>query len=252
MKSTIFITTFSEEGYESYGKKWIDGFISYIKDNTALIYVDFDIGVTDNKIKIVDFNKKIPQHRSWANNFYITNTVSKNGYKQLGIKFSYKAFMIIDVLENYSDEYIVWLDGDCEFKPFNDFANFVPKLLGNKFMACQVEKGTAAWRNEEHVESGILLFDSSHQDKSKFVNELKMLYNINYIKNLEKPYDGFLIKRALDRTKIPYVDLFPANYIPAESSAVTTFIHPELNSRFKHNIYRTIKKPFFEFKKNNV
>lgn len=247
MKSVVFITTFSKEGYKAYGETWIDGFISYVKNANALIYVDFDLTVSDNRVKIVDFNKKIPQHKLWANNFYIADTVSKSGYKHLGIKFSHKSFVIIDVLENYSNEYVVWLDGDCEFKPFDDFTNFIPSLLDNKFMACQVEKDTAAWRNEEHVESGILLFDSAHHDKIKFVNELKMMYDINYIKTLERPYDGFLIRRALECTKTSYVDLFPANYVPTESSADKTFIHPEINCRFIHNIYRTIDKPFFEY-----
>jgi len=248
MNPVIFITTFSKEGYESYGKTWIDGFTSYTKNITALIYVDFDLLVEDSRITVVNFNNTIPQHAVWARSFYAADTVSKNGYKHLGIKFSYKGFVILDVLEKYSNEYIVWLDGDCEFKPGDDFNNFVPLLLDNKFLACQVEKGIAKWRNEEHVESGILIFDTGHQDKLKFVNELKRIYEVEYIKDLEKPYDGFLIKRALDHTNIQYTDLFPADYIPSESSAQETFIHPELNCRFKHNIYQTIRKPFFEYK----
>ena len=248
MKPVIFITTFSKEGYESYGKTWIDVFTSYTKDSIALIYTDFEL-VTDNaRIKGIDFDSNIPYHSVWANEFYNADTISKNGYKQLGIKFSHKAFVMLDVLEKYSNEYVIWLDGDCEFKDFADFNEFVPKLLNNTFMACQIEKDIAVWRKEEHIESGIILFDTMHADKLKFVNELKRLYSIDYIKTLEKPYDGFLIKRALDNIKIQYVDLFPEGYIPSESSAHTTFIHPEIYCRFNHNIYTTIKKPFFEYR----
>jgi len=246
MKHTIFITTFSKEGYEAYGKTWVDGFISNTQNVTAIVYTDFDFIAPSNRITVVDFNASIPQHKVWADDFYLSDTVSQNGYKQLGIKFSHKAFVILDILEKYSEGYIVWLDGDCEFKPFTDFNNFIPDLLDNKFIACQIEKGITDWRNEDHVESGILIFDASHQDKYEFVAELKILYG-DHIKTLEKPYDGFLIKQALNNTNTQYIDLFTDGYTPSDSSANTTFIHPEIQCRFKHNIYRTIKKPFFEY-----
>ena len=82
----------------------------------------------------------------------------------------------------------------------------------------------------------------------EFVAELKNLYWGEYIKTLEKPYDGFLIRQTLANKNIQYVDLFLNGYTPKESSAKETFIHPEIQCRFKHNIYQSIKKPFFEYK----
>lgn len=249
MKPTVFVTTFSKECYTVYGKNWIDGFVNHTNNVSAVIYTDGHLNLSNDRITVVDFNKEIPQHKEWADNFYTTDTVSKAGYKHLGIKFSYKTFVMLDMLTKFSNKYIVWLDGDCEFKQYNDFNNFIPNVLTDKFVACQVEKGFSEWRGDkEHIESGILIFDSAHPDKIKFVNELKIMY-AEHIKTLEKPYDGFLIKQALDNTGIEYIDLFPSGYTTKSSApADTTFIHPEINCRFRHNMYKTISKPFFEYK----
>ena len=125
MKPIKFITTFSKNGYNLYGQTWINTFSSNVKDEniTVDLYVDFPITVDDPRINIVDYDKAISTHKKWLKDFE-TNFTGLFYNKKMGMRFSYKAFVIQHALKNNSNCYLIWLDGDCIFKPGQEFANF--------------------------------------------------------------------------------------------------------------------------------
>lgn len=244
---TIFSTTFSEQGYKAYGYRWIETFLKYVSsDNVfAKIYVDFPLTVDSDKIEIVNYDKELSSHKSWLNDY--KNLAHKNNIPlnriHEGIKFSFKMFVIIDLLEKYNDDYVVWLDGDCVFKENSNYENFAPKVLNNNFMACQIDKGVNDWRNEDHIESGILVFNTRSLEKTKFLFKLKENYQVELVSTMQQPFDGFILCRTLKQTGVSFVDLFPQNYKMVLNTSDHTFFHPELKSRFRHDILFSIDKP---------
>jgi hypothetical protein len=181
---------------------------------------------------VLNFNEHIPEHKDWVDSFKVLHP--HKGECVLGITFSYKAFVMMYALNNLSD-YVVWLDSDCVFKE-NTYKDFAQKVLNGKFIAVQVDKVSEKgdWKPEEHIESGIVVFDVEHPDKNKFLNRFKELYDPATMAKMVEPYDGFVISRTC--TEIDFVDLFPPNYTITHLDPNLTFIHPELQQRFIHNI----------------
>lgn len=233
MKQTTFITTFSQKGYKPHGKAWIESFINNVKDAKAIIFTDYDLQVSHEKITVVNFNELIPEHKLWVDKF--NGLPNKNiSEKKLGVKFSYKSFVMMYAFEHLS-EYVIWLDSDCVFKT-NEYSNFAESVLDNKFISVQVDKVAINdwWKTEEHVESGIVIFDMDHPDKNKFANKFKELYEPKLMAEMTKPYDGFILMRSC--REVEFVDLLPEGYTILDLDPNLTFIHPELKSRFIHNI----------------
>ena len=248
MKNIKFVTTFSANGYQVYGKTWIESFLEKTKkypNITAKIYVDgLDISQFNyNKIEVVDYDSEIPTHKSWVELFK-NQSKHDTWNRDLGIKFSFKSFVMIDSLKKISDGYVVWLDADCVFM-LDDFENWPESLLNNTFMACQREHGS------EHVESGIIIFDSEHSDKNQYINEFESYYlDPNKFNNFGQFFDGYAVGRTLNIINIPYVDLnekYGKGGIQSDPNC--TFLNPEIQKRFVHNIGITGKRQYEEWGK---
>jgi hypothetical protein len=248
VKQVKFFTTFSNNGYNVYGKTWIDSFLEKTKnyDNIiAKIYVnnmDMSTLPSTDKIEFVNFDIAIPEHKSWIE-FYGNNSTHDDFTKKLGIKFSYKSFAMMDILKQNSDCYAIWLDADCVFTSDN-FDNFPESLLNNNFIACQCESGS------EHIESGIVIFDTAHIDKNKFLEKFYNFYNIpKQFNDFGQFFDGFIIGRTLIHTNINYIDLNDGyGLIGIQSDPTCTFLNPEIKDRFLHNIGITGKRQYNTWK----
>jgi hypothetical protein len=232
MKPIKFITTFSQNGYTLYGKHWIKTFSENVENDnvTVDLYLDFLIPISDSRINIVNYDSAIPNHKNWIKQF---ESKSKHTLynKKMGIRFSFKSFVMQHAIDNNKDCYVVWLDGDCIYKP-NTY-NFIQSLLNGNAVACQREHNGGA----DHIESGIVIFDVDHLDTKLFNTRFKQLYQVDTLINQEFPYDGFMIYLSLKQSGITYTDL-NAGYGRGgiQSDPNQTFLHPEIQSRFYHNI----------------
>lgn len=244
MKPIKFITTFSKNGYEVYGKTWIESFSMFVKDNTDItadIYVDFTLEVKDDRINLIDYNQAIQHHKSWLTEFDTKYKQSRYN-KKMAMRFSYKSFVMQHAL-NTTGCYLIWLDGDCVFKPEQDYSKFAEELLNGKFIAVQREINNG----DDHCESGIVIFDTDHSDKHKFLNQFVNNYKIENIIGMTSPYDGFIIYKSL--SGIDYVDLNDGyGRGGIQSDPNETFLHPEINKRFLHNIGITGKSQYEAWK----
>jgi hypothetical protein len=239
MKPIKFITTFSQNGYDLYGKQWLETFSANVKeqDITVDLYIDFPLKVLDNRINIIDYNIAIPNHKDWLNEFSsLFKGIMYN--KKMAMRFSYKSFVMQHALKNNSDCYIIWLDGDCIFKPNQTYSD-LSNILDTKFIAVQREHNGG----HDHCESGFVLFDVDHKDKEQFLTTFIETYKLNNIINESSPYDGFMIYKSL--INIEYVDL-NENYGKGgiQSDPSCTFLNPILQSRFIHNIGVTGKSQY--------
>ena len=239
MKPIKFITTFSKTGYEVYGKEWINSFINNVKEQDIMVdlYIDFPISLNDKRINIINYDTAIPSHKSWLNEF---SSLFKGALynKKMAMRFSYKSFVMQHALKNNSNCYLIWLDGDCIFKP-NQTYNDLIDVLHDKFIAVQREHNGG----QDHCESGFVLFDVDHKDRETFLSTFIKTYELNNIITESSPYDGFMIYKSL--TNIDYVDL-NENYGKGgiQSDPSCTFLNPILQNRFIHNIGVTGKSQY--------
>lgn len=232
-----FITTFSKSGYHVYGKRWIETFIEMTgeyENITAEIFVDGmdarDVH-SNEKVKVYNYHDSITQHSQWEKLFLSETSKTYSWLIDSCIKFSFKSFVMMHALRNTDEGYVIWLDGDCEIIN-NNYDTWPENILENKFMACQREKG------ETHVETGVVVFDSEHKDKNKFLETFESLYMIpEKFNSFDQLFDGFVVGRTLDTTDVSYVDLNKEYGLDGiQSDPSSTFLHPEIKSRFIHNI----------------
>ena len=155
------------------------------------------------------------------------------------VRFSHKGFVIQHALSKIKEGYLVWLDGDGFFKDKN-YKDFPSMFFQNdEVLACQVEDGN-------HVESGILIFNTENQNLQKFTDSYKNNYKLEEVLHkYGEPYDGHVTRRSLDHSQVKYYDLnknFGRGGIQSDPNE--TFLHPEIKNRFTHNIGITGKKSY--------
>jgi hypothetical protein len=246
METIKFITTFSKNGYYVYGKSWIESFLEFTKDYpsiSAKVYIDgMDLdelkSTYNNRIEFVDFDVAIPNHKVWLDYFQKTSTHGPRN-KELSIKFSFKSFVMINELKINNNNIVVWLDADSIFKSY-DFDSFIDETVKDKFIACQREHAS------EHVESGIVIFNTQHYDKQVFLDTFESFYTVaEKFNSFGQFYDGFVIYRTLDHSQISYIDLNKGYGVEGiQSDPNYTFLNPVLHRRFHHNIGISGKKNY--------
>jgi hypothetical protein len=239
-----FVTTFHNNGYELYGKSWIKSFTKNAakqRNNIKAIVYAHDIPnlTTEHpQIEILDYDKTLPEHAAWKQE-YLEKSGHTDHVKNFTIRFSHKGFTIQHALDTIKEGYVIWLDGDVIFKDYT-YTNFPQVVLqNNEVIACQVEDGN-------HVESGILIFDVEHPDIEKFKESFKFNYSLDQIlTTYGEPYDGYVVRRSLVNSEINFYDLnkdFGRGGIQSDPNE--TFLHPEIDTRFTHNIGITGKKNY--------
>jgi hypothetical protein len=234
----ILATTFSYQGYLTYGKKWIESVSRFWPEDTKVhLYIDFDIIVPKN-FKIIRFNFERPQEK--LKNIFDAKFSDKtfhkfNEIKSKVIKFSYKSFVICNELDMHknTNDIFVWLDGDVETIKLISTKDIASTLNG-KFLSCQSEKHS---RKAQHTESGILIFDLGHDNTEIFKKEFYECYTSRKLFSVKKPYDGYLISYVLKNNNLDYFDFNASRYISGKTSNKDlTFQHVFLKDRFIHNI----------------
>jgi hypothetical protein len=243
-KPITFITTFHKNGYELYGKLWIESFIKNVASKrnnvTAIIYSHNipNLKIDHPQIKVVDFDKEIPNHEKWKTE-YLNNTKHQRYIREMTVRFSHKGFVIQNALNNVKKGYLVWLDGDVVFNNEN-YDNFPDMFFNNEeVIACQIE-------DSNHIESGILLFDMENKKTNDFAKQYENNYKLEEIlNNYHEPYDGHVTRRSLSKSLVKFYDL-NKDYGKGgiQSDPNETFLHPEIKKRFTHNIGITGKKKY--------
>ena len=244
----LFFTTFNDNGYDLYGKTWIETFISianyYPSVKAKIYYEGRHPPISHPNITYVSFSKEIPHHKIWKDQ--LRKKSNHDDYvKTMTERFSYKSFVIQDVLNKHTDDYLIWLDGDCVFKAA-DYSNFPKNLLGDKFLACQVEEN----HDLNHVESGILIFNGKHPDTKKFNERFIKNYTFEELLPMGQPYDGFVVFRSLLMSDLKYINLndgYGRGGIQSDPNC--TFQHPDIKSKFIHNIGWTGKHQYENWEK---
>jgi hypothetical protein len=244
-QDVLFFTTFNQNGYELYGREWVKTFTAvanyYHQFRARIYYEGFEPTITHPSIEWIAYEQVLPAHAKWKQS-YLAQTTHADYVQTMTVRFSHKAFVIQHELDHSTSRYSIWLDGDCVFKPA-DYTNFPTDLLEGRAMACQVELNP----DLNHVESGILIFDSAHPDTQLFNQHLKQNYQIKNILDMREPYDGFVVFKSLLTSGIAHVDLNAGTGGGIQSDPDMTFLHPKIHSKFVHNIGWTGKTQYTDW-----
>lgn len=195
MDSVHVVTTLHRDGYELYGKKYINTWANYFPADWKISYYAEDhCPELNSRINIIDFHNNCID---WKHFYLYVQDCAKdlkdkkalNRYKK-ALRWSFKMFTLLNALETSTERYVIWLDSDV-------IANTAPsekwihQVINGKCIAGQME----SVKGIPHVETGLLVVDTHHPDVNKVKNWIAKGYIQKQILQEAKPWDGIWIAK---------------------------------------------------------
>lgn len=196
--SYIFVTTFNKSGYDLYGKKMLNAFLTYWpKDQSIVVYTE-NVALDNNlkqdpRIVVKDLllvpgllafkerHKNNPQA-----NGYVLDNPSSNNFQFDAVRFSHKVFAIYDCVTTHPDKSVIWLDADTITHSLvpQDFleTNFPSKNYGVAYLG----------RTKQYSECGWVVYHMTNPIMKAFWETFINYYKNDTIFKLSEWHDSFV------------------------------------------------------------
>lgn len=198
MSNYIFVTTFNKSGYDLYGKKMLESFLTYWPKNQSIVVYTENTELDDN---LKSNPRIIVKDLLLVNDLVAFKTRHKdnplaNGYKPEApqnknfqfdaVRFSHKVFAIYDCVLNNQGKSVIWLDADTithSVVPENFLAStFPPKHYGVAYLG----------RLKQYSECGWVVYHTNHPLMKDFWETFVNYYRNDTIFGLEEWHDSFV------------------------------------------------------------
>lgn len=203
---TTIITTFSQDGYELYGKSMVESWSKFwSKHYKLVVYVeDFKFDIADPRIEQRDIHQSCPdlvQFKKESQELLKDKKIEKRIQKT--IKWSHKVFAIDHALRNSKDKFLIYLDGDT-YTIAKVHKGLAARLLyDDSLFAVHFERLLAG----KHFETGLIVFDREHKRMSEFLEVYKQGYTSMDIYSMDKTWDGFWLVHISEKYEFPVKNL---------------------------------------------
>lgn len=188
MPKILAVTSFSQDGYEKYGRRMIDSFLANTNEDFGLfVFTDNDLVDVTNHSKRVSYYslaKAMPSQLEFERRHLspVCHGIfhDKYDYRYDAVRFSHKPAAIaaaLEVVTNSPDlnpEVLMWLDGDTVFK----------KPLSLSFIESKFKDWAHVGhfpREQNHTEAGILLFRISEENVRVFIRFFWQAYVVDNV-----------------------------------------------------------------------
>ena len=176
------VTSFSHEGYEQYGRKFIEGYLKHWKVPLTVYWEGQDFPVHAG-VNWVDLHKDI-EHQQ-----FITRNPDKSSkdYRKEAIKFCHKVFAITDPerIKANPETIWIWLDADTETFADVDEA-FLDMVCPDGFSGSYL--GRCDW---DHSECGFV----SYRDK-RTLEDLREAYVTDALFDMDQWHDSYVFDQV--------------------------------------------------------
>jgi hypothetical protein len=233
----LFVSSCTQKMYNFSGKKLIDSFIKYQKNNKLLMLTEgFDLNINNDNI----ISKRIDDYKflnDWLCKFSYIIPKQLGGTKEIkytiGTYYNFKAsFWFRKVaskhyaLKHYENayDYIIWIDCDCII--LNHMSNkFITSLFNDKGIIYFLGKQRA--KIDGGVETGFVGF-SKKNNGYKLLKEYFNYYMDGSFVKLKRWDDGYVIKYLLLKNK-------DAKDLVIKPNVSNPMDHYPINKYIKHN-----------------
>jgi hypothetical protein len=203
--STLVITTFSQDGYNLYGRRFVETWCEYWpEDYTLRIYAEHDLRVNDPRVEIVDLHSVSPDLVKFKKHGYAQAETAedrklRNKYIKT-VKWCHKVYAIKHALDNDAD-CLIFLDADTYTK--HTVAPGELEHLNSSLFAVHFEH----LKGMRHYETGLIIFDMHHPKMPTLKQHITEAYDSLEIYELPKSWDGFWFPELAARYNLPVTDL---------------------------------------------
>jgi hypothetical protein len=173
------VTTFSDKGYDEYGKYFVESCKKFIDKNIKLYFYIDNVHINaESNFVIRKLEESIPDL-----------TVFKNKNKDRvpdkflydAVRFSHKSYCIYHAANNSDVDILIWLDSDTEIYDYVDASYLLKFLPEGKF--------TSYLGRPDYSETGFLAFDLRNPHCKEYFDLFKWYYDSNEIYNLKGQLD---------------------------------------------------------------
>ncbi|SDQ20459.1 hypothetical protein [Pseudovibrio sp. Tun.PSC04-5.I4] len=194
----LVVTSFHQQGYETYGKNCILSFLKNWPEHVRmLIYAEnVQVEEIDPRLIVLDQNEALPEleifkktysDHPFANGACPTNPDRTNHFRWDAVRFSNKVFAISDAIRNnkHKLDQLIWLDADTiTHQPIP--AKFLDKLAPRG-------KELAAYLNRRGCpECGWVGYNLRHPNIDDFAEHFENIYTSGDFLELEENHDSYV------------------------------------------------------------
>jgi hypothetical protein len=172
----LAVTSFSQDGYETYGRKMVDSFLANTDENFGLfVFSDKNLEDISNhspRVAYYALDKAVPSQLEFERRHQSPVCHGRIGgaydYRMDAVRFSHKPAAILAALQVVNDspdlspEVLLWLDGDTVFKK-----QFTLEFFQRQFPVW-AHLGHFS-RKANHTEGGIIAFRISEENARIFI-----------------------------------------------------------------------------------
>ena len=192
----LYITSFNYTLYKLTGRKFLKSFVKNVDENIVIATEDTQV------VENIDYNKNLCiSHIGLSEDYYHWIDKYGNmfsdivGMKSRTIGWFTKFYSIYRVYKNYSFDYLLWIDCDCEVLKKVDKDDII-KIFGKSDIIYHY--GLTRMQLNKGIESGIIGFKNSHISK-RILDECYYNYYSGKFLDMKRWDDAWLFTKAIEK-----------------------------------------------------
>lgn len=249
----MIVTSFGPEGYESYGKQFIESYYEHGNDHPLVVYVEgqdqlnrvgtdwADKGINaDDLLEIPVVQQTLAEmgkNPTMRGMFKDNEGVEHHSWRLDAFRYCRKVFAFANEIKlamQSGHPHVYWLDADITFtgKLPDQFDNVVlPDPFALSFLG----------RSNMHSETGFMGADAKHPKMRMFVAMYQGLYATGTFADLREWHDCYIFDHARKLTLLPEIDLTTdhENLYPFDSSVLSNWMTHHKGPVRKNETYGT-------------
>jgi hypothetical protein len=204
-KKIAIVTTFSDAGYEDYGKLFLESCNRYLNPLIEVIVYKDNVDIPAQKnTRILNLESSIPDLTEFKKrNSFRDETNIKFQYQS--VRFSHKVYALYHAATTTDARYLIWLDSDTEL-----YDSVSPEYF-RKFLPEGMFVGYLGRGGEAFSECGFMIYDLHHPYTRDFFDKFKWYYDTDELYKLREWHDSFIfdvVRKEFESTgKIVTVNL---------------------------------------------
>ena len=269
-------TTFSEQGYNKYGRRMIQSFLDNWPDEITL-YVYYENNkpeIENSQIIYYDLLEVSPDLVNFKNK-YKNEVIPRGIYQQKrykifrydAVKFCHKIYCIYHASTTIKTDYLIWLDADSyTYKniPISLFHELVTK---KHYLTYLGRDGYDSKGKIMYSECGFVIYNINHPQHLAFQKEMVHMYNSGDLFYEKEWHDSWIfdvVRRQFESRKLiknininvlnslkhPFINSILGNYIDhlkgvrRKSKKKSNIEDLESKNKNKHNFIEYLKKTY--------
>lgn len=185
-KQISIVTTFSDKGYEDYGRLFLESCANFLDPKIKLIVYKDDVHVPPSpRMSIFNLEQSVPDLTKFKtrNSFRDEANVK---FQYQSVRFSHKVYALYNAAMTTESRYLIWLDSDTEL-----YDTVTPEYF-YKFLPEGNLVGYLGRPGEAFSECGFMIYDLHSPHAKEFFERFKWYYDTDELYKLKEWHDSYI------------------------------------------------------------